>query len=56
MVAELEPLLAASPVDYTGSMHLGVEHGYALPDRDIYAEDAAEQDWVKIFKMYKRYL
>jgi len=56
MVAELETLLASSPVDYTGNMHKGAEHGYALPDRDIYAEQAVEQDWSHIFDLYQRHL
>ena len=56
MVLELEALLASSPVDYLGKMHMGTEHGYALPDRDIYAEKAAEQDWSSIFDLYQRYL
>ena len=56
MVAELEPLLASSPVEYTSSMHMGVEHGYALPDRDIFAEAAAEQDWTNIFYLYQKHL
>ncbi len=56
MVAELEPLLVSSPVDYVGNMHKGVEHGYTLPDRDIYAADNAEQDWKEIFALYRRHL
>jgi len=56
LVAKLEALLASSPVDYRGNMHIGAEHGYALPDRDIYAEQASEQDWSHIFDLYQRYL
>ena len=39
---------------YTPVIHQGTLHGYALPDRDIYAKAAAERDWELIFAMYHR--
>ena len=32
----------------------GAEHGYALPDRDIFDKKAAERDWELIFAMFHR--
>ena len=34
----------------------GVEHGYAIPDRDVFDKQAAERDWELIFAMYHRQL
>jgi len=56
MAAELGDLLAACPVAYSSTMHIGAEHGYALPDRDIYDARAAAKDWGKIFAMWRRQL
>lgn len=56
MVSEFEQLLSGQQVDYRGVTHAGVEHGYSLPDRDIYAAEAAEQDWDQIFGLYRTYL
>jgi carboxymethylenebutenolidase len=55
MIAELGAILAKCPgVRYTPVIHPGTLHGYALPDRDIYAKTAAERDWELIFAMYHR--
>jgi len=37
-------------------VHAGVDHGYGLPDRDLYDHDAAEIDWREIFAMFERRL
>jgi carboxymethylenebutenolidase len=37
-------------------VHPGTEHGYALPDRDIFAKPAANRDWENIFAMFRRQL
>jgi carboxymethylenebutenolidase len=41
-------------VRYRSIVHSGTEHGYALPDRDIFAKAAANRDWENIFAMFKR--
>jgi carboxymethylenebutenolidase len=43
-------------VRYSALVHAGAEHGYALPDRDIYDKPAANRDWENIFTMFKRQL
>ena len=56
MVRKFENLIELEKVDYRSVIHDGVEHGYALPDRDIYSPEAAAQDWEQIVKLYKDYL
>jgi carboxymethylenebutenolidase len=43
-------------VHYFYELHAGAEHGYALPDRDIYDKRAANRDWELIFAMFRRQL
>jgi len=43
-------------VKYRAIVHAGTEHGYALPDRDIFAKPAANRDWENIFAMFRRHL
>ena len=54
MVEELGALLKPCQVKYTRAIHKGAEHGYALPDRDIFDKKAAERDWELIFAMFHR--
>jgi carboxymethylenebutenolidase len=54
MVEKLGALLKPCQVRYTHAIHKGAEHGYALPDRDIYDKKAAERDWELIFAMFHR--
>jgi carboxymethylenebutenolidase len=55
MVAEFNELMKkATGVRYTHQIHKGAEHGYALPDRDIFHKQAAERDWELIFAMFHR--
>ena len=44
------------PVAYNELVHLGANHGYAIPDRDVYDKHAAARDWERIFAMYRRVL
>src|SRR5262249_1324280 len=37
-------------------VHAGAEHGYALPDRNVFDQNATEQDWDTIFAMLRRQL
>jgi carboxymethylenebutenolidase len=41
---------------YLCNVHPGANHGYALPDRDLYDGAAAETDWREIFAMFERQL
>jgi len=43
-------------VRYRAIVHAGTEHGYALPDRDIYHKASANRDWENIFAMFRRQL
>jgi carboxymethylenebutenolidase len=54
MVQQWNKLMAASPAKYTGVIHKGAEHGYALPDRDLFHKQGAERDWELIFAMFHR--
>ncbi len=56
LIETLDRLLSPLPVDYRHLVHQGAEHGYALPDRDIYDASAAARDWERIFAMYRRVL
>jgi carboxymethylenebutenolidase len=54
MVKQLGEMLKPCKVGYTCEIHKGAEHGYALPDRDIFNKHAAERDWELIFSMFHR--
>lgn len=54
MVKQLEELLRPCPVTYRYEIHKGAEHGYALPNRDIFHRHAAARDWELIFAMFHR--
>ena len=41
---------------YRHTVHQGVRHGYALPDRDVYNKQAALTDWENIYAMFRRQL
>jgi carboxymethylenebutenolidase len=43
-------------LSYRFNLHAGAGHGYALPDRDIHDQAAAEADWREIFAMFERQL
>ena len=54
MVARMSELLRPCPVDYRHEVHAGADHGYALPDRDVYDSRAAARDWELIHAMFRR--
>jgi carboxymethylenebutenolidase len=56
LIAEWNALMAKCDVTYSHVVHAGAEHGYALPDRDIYDAQAAARDWERIFAMWRRVL
>ena len=56
LAALAQAIAGRDTVRYTPVVHAGIDHGYALPDRDIYDRDAAETDWSHILAMYRRQL
>jgi carboxymethylenebutenolidase len=48
--------MRGAQVKYSYELHKGAEHGYALPDRDIYDRQAANRDWERMFAMWRRQL
>ena len=56
MIAELAQLARRHGIDYRDNVHPGAAHGYALPERDVYDEDATARDWRAIFAMFERRL
>ena len=41
---------------YRHNLHIGADHGYSLPDRDVHDAAAAAADWRDIFAMFERQL
>jgi len=41
---------------YRAVVHPGADHGYPLPDRDVFDKHAANRDWEIIFAMFRRCL
>jgi carboxymethylenebutenolidase len=41
---------------YRAVVHPGADHGYPLPDRDVFDKHAANRDWGIIFAMFRRCL
>jgi carboxymethylenebutenolidase len=53
----LAKLMAENPnIRFRGNIHAGADHGYALPDRDVFDKTAANRDWENIFAMFRRQL
>jgi carboxymethylenebutenolidase len=55
-IAALRASLESAPVRSHIEVHRGIDHGYALPDRDIFDKQAANRDWERIFAMFRRRL
>jgi carboxymethylenebutenolidase len=53
-VKTLAETLRHAGLSYRYEVHNGTEHGYTLPDRDIYDKSAANRDWELIFAMFHR--
>ncbi len=43
-------------IRFRATVHVGADHGYALPDRDVFDKAAANRDWENIFAMFERQL
>jgi carboxymethylenebutenolidase len=56
IIAAIADAMRSSQAVYQPVVHIGAEHGYALPDRDVYAKHAANRDWESIFAMFRRQL
>lgn len=56
MVETLTQALGACEVAHRIQVHKGVDHGYALPDRDIHDKAAFLRDWEYVFAMFRRRL
>ena len=54
MIHALGEALAGCEVKHHIEVHKGADHGYALPDRDIYDKRAAMRDWEMIFALFHR--
>ena len=46
----------AGPAKAIYSIHADTDHGYAIPDRDVYNKDATDADWKAVFAMFRRVL
>lgn len=51
IVRALEREFSKAGVQYTYAVHPNLQHGYALPDRDVFSKSATDQDWKKISSM-----
>jgi carboxymethylenebutenolidase len=51
--ADIAAAMRMSAAAYSYKVHAGTQHGYALPDRDIYNKGATERDWQHIFAMFR---
>jgi carboxymethylenebutenolidase len=56
MIATVRETLTRSEVEGRIEVHSGIDHGYSLPDRDIYDREASERDWASILAMLHRRL
>ena len=54
VILGLEQALKGTNLKYFHEIHKGADHGYALPDRDVYDKHAANRDMELIFAMWRR--
>jgi len=55
-VEAVEQTLRSRGPRYRYEVHKGADHGYALPDRDVFDKQGANRDWEIIFPMFHRQL
>jgi carboxymethylenebutenolidase len=53
LIKQMKNLLSRKRVKSQYLVHAGAEHGYALPDRDVFNKQAANRDWERIFTMFR---
>jgi carboxymethylenebutenolidase len=56
VITAIAETMRRSRAAYKAVVHIGAHHGYALPDRDVYAKQAANRDWEAIFPMFRQQL
>ncbi|RPI41392.1 MAG: dienelactone hydrolase family protein [Hyphomicrobiaceae bacterium] len=56
MVAELRALFEKAGTPGELELYPGVHHGFAFPERKIYAKPAAERHWERLIALYRRRL
>ena len=56
VISALDAELKRAGITYRLELHRGIDHGYALPDRDLYDPDATSRDWAAIKDMLRRQL
>ena len=56
VIAAIRTAFDKSPATTVITVHRNTEHGYAIPDRDVYSRSASDLDWQAVFRMYKRLL
>jgi carboxymethylenebutenolidase len=56
IVRTLEESFRGCDFRYHSEVHEGADHGYALPDRDVYDKHAVLRDWEIIHGMFRRQL
>src|SRR5215813_13418591 len=54
VIAALNRALQSGGVRYRYEVHRDADHGYALPDRDVYDKHCANRDWEFFFLMIRR--
>jgi len=56
VIAAIRAAFEQSPAVMHDRVHSDTDHGYAIPDRDVYNPAAAAADWETIFSMFHRAL
>jgi carboxymethylenebutenolidase len=56
LIATLTRALQSGGVRYRYEVHRDADHGYALPDRDVYDKHCANRNWELIFALFHRQL
>ena len=54
IIAAIESEFRATAKRLTAVIHADAEHGYALPERDVYDAVATRKDWDAIYKLLKK--
>jgi carboxymethylenebutenolidase len=55
-IEQVAAAMKSAKVKYSYTVHAATDHGYALPDRDIYNKAATMRDWEQIMAMFHRQL
>jgi carboxymethylenebutenolidase len=55
-IEQVAAAMKEATAKYSYEVHANTDHGYALPDRDIYNKAATMRDWELILAMFRRQL